>query len=350
MPRLQYCRARDVWTQLVAHTHDGAEHSISILCTAPAPLSLLLFVSLRAIRQLIRERDHRCEIETRDRRSSIIPFAMHGGRRPEHYSLRACHLRVALLFTFKRALLVELRGGECDRNPPPMTFRGTLSGAMDILAGLDSLLRSRIHLDTGIPLSPPVQNRGPPRQAVSLNGHRGGRHGEGLASTGKKRGDAGALGRVAGPHNEPVRRFSPLCRCKRMVLKQTCKRIWERKVDEGGECERRVKEMRGVAGRGEIMMKRHLHFRCWVKAVAQAAVIPGHRTDRGLEVSCVVWRHTPPPPASCELPPVDFPLCADRILGGIPGWAGPRRRAYRACPRTTLTLSSCSLAFPCLFA
>ena len=91
-------------------------------------------------------------------------------------------------------------------------------------------------------------------------------------------------------------------------------------------------------------------FSLWVKAVAQAAVIPGHRTDRGLEVSCVVWRHTPPPPASCELPPVDFPLCADRILGGIPGWAGPRRRAYRACPRTTLTLSSCSLAFPCLFA
>jgi len=164
MPRLQNCRARDVWTQLVAHTHDGAEHSISILCTAPAPLSLLLFLSLRAIHQLIRERDHRCEIETRDRRSTIISFAMHGGRSPEHYSLRACHLRVALLFTFKRALLVELRGGECDRNPPPMTFRGTLSGAMDILAGLDSLLRFPNTLrrrDPPIPIYPVSKSRSP---------------------------------------------------------------------------------------------------------------------------------------------------------------------------------------------
>lgn len=187
MPRLQNCRARDVWTQLVAHTHDGAEHSISILCTAPAPLSLLLFLSLRAIHQLIRERDHRCEIETRDRRSTIISFAMHGGRSPEHYSLRACHLRVALLFTFKRALLVELRGGECDRNPPPMTFRGTLSGAMDILAGLDSLLRFPNTPRHSPPIPPGSKSRSP-RQAVSLKSQRPpwGRQGRVTHHRGKK--------------------------------------------------------------------------------------------------------------------------------------------------------------------
>jgi hypothetical protein len=152
MPRVQYCRARDVGTQLVSHTHDGAEHSISIPCTASAPLSLLLFVSLRAAHQLVRERDPRCELGTRDRHSMRHPFAMHAGRRMEPFSLQGLtFVDGASLLTCRRALLVELRGGECDRNPPPMTFRGTLSGAMDILAGLDHL----IHLQNPEGPNPP---------------------------------------------------------------------------------------------------------------------------------------------------------------------------------------------------